>query len=276
MRRGKLKTGAVLSLLIGVAGSSASARAEGISPDEPANKGHGRKPELAAQDEIKTKPKKDGENDARLDMVLRDWERASNAVRQMRYTVQRTEADFVHGTKTVSLGEVFIKKPSLLRVDQKDEKGEVTEVILCKGKELHIYDFTRKFEHVFEIPPKPGVSEKGGDFLGIGAWIHEWVWWIHVGLPLRDLKSRFSMRVDREDDSWSCLEIRPRSRADQGNFLLMQVLLDKKTRWVRRIWIESLNRNTTTWDFQMPTLDPNPPITAESISKDLPRNWRRP
>jgi len=70
-------------------------------------------------------------DDARLDAVLQDWERATTHLRDMHCQFVMTTEDRTFGDKTTAHGELFFKNPDLLRVDVKNDKGELQQI--CCG-----------------------------------------------------------------------------------------------------------------------------------------------
>jgi len=74
------------------------------------------------------------------------------------------------------------------------------------------------------------------------------------------------------DKQWAWLLLTPRKR--DADFLRMQVVLDRKKLWVRRIWIEELTGNTVSLDLDQPVVAVQP-LTLAAISKGLPKDWKR-
>ncbi len=55
----------------------------------------------------------------------------------------------------------------------------------------------------------------------------------------------------------------------------MQVVLEKKTFRVRRLWIESPNFSQQTFDFQKPNGGSEEGVTPEIILKGLPEDYKK-
>jgi hypothetical protein len=55
----------------------------------------------------------------------------------------------------------------------------------------------------------------------------------------------------------------------------MEVVLNQKTHLVRQVRWLIANGNRMILDFDKVEINPTPPITWESISKDLPKGWQK-
>src|SRR5439155_4453356 len=68
----------------------------------------------------------EGKSDAsaRLDVLLKDWDKANKNVRELHYTMDWTTEDSVLKNKEVHRLEGFFNKPGLERVDIRDDKGK--------------------------------------------------------------------------------------------------------------------------------------------------------
>ena len=96
-----------------------------------------------------------------------------------------------------------------------------------------------------------------------------------MGLPVCNLKERFDVRLTRDDDNWIHLELKPRKQGDRSSFRGMEVVLERKTLWIRRLWIEQPNGSTKTYDFQKPGGGSEESVTPESILMGLPDDYKK-
>jgi TIGR03009 family protein len=219
-------------------------------------------------------------DDPRLQAILRDWEKASDATAEMHCTFRQTEVDAVFDTTTVTRGEVWVKKPGLGRVDLRDDKGEPSAIWLWKEKEVRLYRYQTRTVVAFHVPPMFGFPERPEEYPDhflcrlIGGQL-ESLSWMSVGFPVGQLTTRFQVRLGKEDEHWIYLEVEPKGGADRAEFRKMRVVLDKKAKWVRQLWFERLDGGTIRLDYEQPVTDKNQPITWESILPDLPRGWER-
>jgi hypothetical protein len=212
-------------------------------------------------------------------VVLREWARANDAIRSMRYRFTQTEYDRVFEKREVRKGEVQLCKPDLLRVDL-DTSRQPT-IVLFTSDQIHFFNPTGKTEWVY---PKPADSSFLGEntpersfrdlLTGVAFQeaFQQWVYWAFAGLPVRDLPRRFDLRLTREDAWHGYLDIRDGSMRKVG-FKRMRVVLCKDCFRVRQIWYEHPNVNETTIDFEKP--DTSAKITSKSIQEGLPQGWKR-
>lgn len=219
------------------------------------------------------------ETDARLQAVLRDWDKANNAIRDAHYQFRWTSNDPTFQETTTFQGEAFVKKPDLLRLNWKDDKGRFSFILYYTGKTARLFDFAKQTEAVYPIPAGyPDSEVKLGGFIGAMAEIvQERVQWMYGGFPVEQLQKRYRLRVAREDDYY--VYVRGESPPQRGWFSnargRFEVVLDRETHRVRRVWFEAPNKQTTVWDFQKVETNVTPPITPEALGKDLPRGWRK-
>jgi hypothetical protein len=198
------------------------------------------------------------EAERKLDTVLREWATASNDW-QIHYRFRQTEQRAGYSEpipKTISRGEAFVRKPDLLRVVFQDEKGKLKGILASNGKEVHC----------FNAEDGSVLSAQRAEFDA-----YERICWAFGGFPLGDLKKRFDVRLAKEDDYYTYVDLLPKSKADQANFTRMRVVLARKERWVRQLWVKEANGRSVTIDYEEPNTNPEPPITPESIMRNIPR-----
>jgi hypothetical protein len=219
------------------------------------------------------------EADARLDEVLREWAKASDAVKESHFKIQVTQRDTTTDVTSTSGVEVFVRKPDLMRLDYKDQKG-AREWVLYKDRTVGWLSSAGKTDSYFPLSDRFGFPEHPerypDDFLSsIGGGILEQVSWLAIGLPVRDLKSRFHVRLSKEDDYYVYIDIKPRQEMDKTWFTRMRVVLNRKTYQVRQLWMERPNATEVTYDYDRPHEDEPKPITPDSILKGLPEDYEK-
>ena len=96
---------------------------------------------------------------ARLKAHLRGWAEASDRAGPRHYTFRLTQEDRVYRTKQTWQGEVFLAKPSILRVDVKDTTGKMNYILFFDEKAIHFYDFSSKREMIYPFPAQRGFGE---------------------------------------------------------------------------------------------------------------------
>ncbi|HEV3258921.1 MAG TPA: hypothetical protein VG013_18770 [Gemmataceae bacterium] len=237
---------------------------------------------LIAADAPKQPPRKAVDKaraDARLDALLRDWEKARTRVRDMHCEFVWTMQDRTFGDKTTFTGRVFFKSPDLLRADVKDGKGQLQYIVLLTKKGVRYYDFHARQESFIET--RSGHQQRV-DSCWLLEWLDRWVGrlsqrvqWTFVGMPVGDLRARYRVRLTKEDERWAYIEAKPRMAEDRADFEKMEVVLSKKTHLLRRTWYLQPNGNEITVDIKHVETDVSPPISLKSMSSDLPRGWER-
>jgi TIGR03009 family protein len=217
----------------------------------------------------------------RLEAVLRDWAKASEAVREAHVQFTQTTKDKTFERTTVQRGEVFVKLPGLVRVNFRDKEGELTEVALVVGRDLHLFNFKARTEQIFQLPEEFGFPEASDRYpkRAPGRWGGQMLEdWVFLGLPTRDLARRFDVRLAKEDQYYTYLDIQPRTKGDRDNFRRARVVLNRDGLSVRQFWFEAPNNTEVTYDFPRRNTSPDPPITHERLLKDLqplPPGWER-
>jgi outer membrane lipoprotein-sorting protein len=221
--------------------------------------------------------------EARLEAVLRGWAKASDAVREAHFTFTQTTKDKTFERTEVRRGEVFFKLPGLIRVNVADDKGRPTDVYLLAGRDLHLFDYKTRTERIIRLGGEFGPPEKPDKypktFPGrLGGQVLEQASWPILGLPVRQLRSRFDVRLAKEDQFYSYLDLTPRAPADKAELQRARVVLNRDGLWVRQFWVEQPTGCEVTWDFEKFDPHPDPPITRELILKglkNLPPGWKR-
>ncbi|HEY7424668.1 MAG TPA: hypothetical protein VH682_10605 [Gemmataceae bacterium] len=227
-------------------------------------------------------PKKESKAESPRDAVLHKWAKADEGVREEHFQFTRTEKDNTWDTRTVTKGEVYVKKPDLWCVELRDKDGKMERIWLLESKRLHNFDFAAKTERVFpfSIDVVP-VGDTGGlrlseSFLGISlkGWETQFRWSM-IGVQARDFSTHFEVRLTKENQWYSYLDITPRSREGKSWFHRARVVLNRDGYRVRQLWMESANGNEVVTDYSSRRTNPDPPITRESLLMKLPNGWKR-
>ena len=160
----------------------------------------------------------------------------------------------------------------------RDDKGRPTEIFFCDGKDAHLYNFDKRDEFVCEIPagyPESHLSR--GFFLGgIARLYQQRIQWVYFGFPVAEMRKRYRFRLTKEDAAWAYIEVEPDTKEERAGstFEKLQVVLDRKTNLVQRLWFLEPGQESTL-DFKRidPTTDH--PVSLESMSEGLPKGWTR-
>ncbi len=90
--------------------------------------------------------------ESRLDVVLREWAKASEAVQESHFTVQVTDYDSTVGEARHSRLEVFVKKPDLIRIDARKEDGSLDSSFVYKKGVIHDFRPSDREEIMYSLP----------------------------------------------------------------------------------------------------------------------------
>jgi hypothetical protein len=213
----------------------------------------------------------------RLEAVLREWSKANRETKSFHATVKFTTLDKTFQQIEVRHVEVSVRKPDLVRRDVKDDKAKLIEIWLQLGDTWHWYNSVPRHHTVF--PPLmelPTLAKSVGwawlsDLIAATARVDNWV---YVELPVEEVRQHCSIHLVKEDQWWTYLQVEPKpSDTLRAHFRHMRVVLNRKTRLVRQIWLEQPNGTEMRWDFERLETDVRPPITVDSLSRDLPQGW---
>lgn len=219
------------------------------------------------------------EAEARLNAVLEQWAKASDAVVESHFKIRMTSLDRITEESQSTSMEVFVKKPDLMRIDRTDGKGVLTSATVYKDHKVHWFECAQRTHTFYTLPEGFGFPEHpdrypDGFFSWFQGMLLEQSCWLAFGPPVRDLKACFDLHLAKEDEFWLYLEIKPRKERDRCKFKRIQVVLERKTSWVRRIWLEQPNETTTTFDFERPNAGSEEAVTADSLLKGLPADYK--
>jgi outer membrane lipoprotein-sorting protein len=214
---------------------------------------------------------------ARLDVLLKAWEKANQNIRQVHYVMEWTTEDRVTKDKEIRRVEGFIKRPNLARVEVKEENGKLTHIFLLHDKTLEVYDFRNEQKGVWELPlgfPEDYLNKDWG--MAFLARAFQWNrQLLCLEFPIGQIRQRFDIRLKNEDKHWAYIELIPRTKEDRSDLQKMEIVLDQRTHLVRQYRLLEVHGSWTIRDFQKVEINPSPPITLESISKGLPKGFKQ-
>jgi hypothetical protein len=212
----------------------------------------------------------------RLDDLLKAWNKANQNVHEVHYTIEWTTEDRVLKEKEVRRLEGFIKRRRLARVDIRDDKGKANLILLLNDKTLECYNLRNEQKGVWEIPAGfPEEYFKKGWPMGVLARAFEWNrQLLCFEFPVSEIHQRFDARLTKEDKYWAYIELIPKTNECPCDFQKMEVVLDQRSHLVRQYRSLDANGSWSICDFQKIEVNPTPPISLESISKDLPKGFK--
>jgi outer membrane lipoprotein-sorting protein len=218
---------------------------------------------------------KKSETDARLETLLQEWEKANQDAREIHYNLQCT-IEGLASNKQTSRAEAFVKKPSLFRIDWKDEKEKIWMTWIRNNGFFYEYDLDERQIHILRISSDLSEDSLDRDWLlnGICHQMHRGLQWFYIGFPVNEMRQHYLFRLNKEDKYWAYIRIDPRGHKE-GEFKELEVVLSQKTKLVRQIRCVDGYGLKMIWDFERVETNPTPAITLESISKNLPKDWKK-
>jgi HEAT repeat protein len=217
----------------------------------------------------------------RLHVLLKRYDKRRRQMHDMRAKFTWTKLDRTFGDKTVGHGECWFCAPDLLRVDETEGAGKLRQIIVWTNKEIRIYDFQSRSELSLALSPGSASTDEGKacplcrtlEKTLIEAYLAAKP--LYIGMPTTELRARYDLRLTKEDKDRAYIELRPRRTQANPAFVRAEVVLSLNTHLVRRIWLEFPNGDETMWDFEKVKVNLNPPLSAETITKDLSTGWKR-
>jgi hypothetical protein len=229
-------------------------------------------------------PAKEKEKEARLEVILREWAKATEKPQAFRSQFRFTRIDLHFDTGCQLEGEVLFVPPDLLRIDYR-ARGKPVNTLVFKEQTIHHYDFANHIEKVYPRPKErqlfgPPTDKEGptlaaildGSLFAKGS--QKQTYWYFRGLPVRELKSHFDIQLVKEDRWYLYLELLPRSEKAKLYCKRMRVVLTRENYWTRQLWSGDWDGNESTIDFTQTDIT-SPAQLRKAIMEGLPGDWKR-
>jgi TIGR03009 family protein len=207
-------------------------------------------------------------SDARQEAVLREWEQKSKGWNNIQYKFKGQEEDATFKTKEIIYGEVAGAWPDLVRIDLTNEAKTPIRTVLFSKDQILEYDPPRRQKRVFDLAKRDQLDWVSNIMISMLDGVRP----LYLWPPVCELQQRFRITLSKEDQHYAYLRIEPRSNGDRNAFRWILVALAKETFLVRTIILAEPNGNTRRWDIEQVKTNVSPPITVESLSKNLPQN----
>ena len=153
-----------------------------------------------------------GAADPQLDKWLNQWEEKMRSVNGLDADVTRSETDRVEKRTEVYSGKVKFLRPDRALVNlNKASNPQIYEQYVFTGTFLYEYRPQTKILRIHEMPvPPPGQKNnfEGQVMLGFLA-----------GMKSTDAKSRFDLKLLKEDEHYVYVGITPKLPADRQDFI---------------------------------------------------------
>jgi TIGR03009 family protein len=181
-----------------------------------------------------------------LDSYLLRWEQEMQKVERLSAQLQRIDKDPVSNMVSKFVGYAAYMKAgtgptalSLAVLELRKEDGkELAEKYICTGTFLYDFQPVHKEIKVYELPkPKPGqVADHN-------------LMALLFGMRAGEAKSRYDLKLFKEDQYYVYVDILPREERDRNDFVKARLVLNKDSFLPRQLWFAHRNGGETTWDI---------------------------
>ena len=199
-----------------------------------------------------------------LDGLLTRWEEAMNKVTSLTAYCTRTTDDKAFQTSETFVGTAKYLKPDKAKLEMvRKDKPDLQERYVYTGAFLYAFDQPSKELRAYPVTaPKAGQSNEDN------------VLALVLGMKAEEAKRRYVLQLDSpEKPYYYYINILPRLIDDKREFTRAQLVLDKNTLLVRRLWFEAPNKNTVLWD--MPKVEVNGAMNVREFDKpEPPPGWK--
>jgi hypothetical protein len=215
----------------------------------------------------------------RVEAILADWKKATANWRDIRLEYELTIEDRVFDKKETIKGNVQLSRETVWRINLSDEKGNPTQTFVQTDKALDWYCYENR--SVRHCPTDGAATDDMISklqrlvFLSLGSCARAF-----FGPAPGDINRQFDVALPKEDDYYWYLLIVPRTPEptvfpfSMGVVRWVSIALEKKTFFVRQVVFEQGSGNRNTSLVKSVQVNVTPPITAESVSRDLPKGFR--
>lgn len=209
--------------------------------------------------------------DARLEIVLSNWEKAMLGVQSLSAEIKRTMLDKTFQTTVVFEGTAHYMRGGAGQTSRaslelfKKNQPQTFEKFLCTGNFLYEWLPADKVIKRHELPtPKQGQLADD-NFLSF-----------MFGMKAEDAKAKFHITyvpAPANDKWYQYLRIRPKANADKADFTEARLVLMASNYLPRQLWFLKPNGDEVTWDLPRVTSPANL-NPSHFAHPQLPAGWR--
>jgi TIGR03009 family protein len=222
-------------------------------------------------------------NPARMDQLLKDWEKQSAKLKTLDVKLYRIDATPAWNEEIHYEGRAVFKRPELAYLDfrkikvARDAKGKVApvvdpknkqrvtaacETIICTGGEVwqYIYDVKQIFVYPLDKQQQKRALDEGPlPFL--------------FNMRADDAKRRYAMSLEREDPKFIWVSVQPKLAQDRESFKKAWVFLDPRFLLPLRIVLFAPDGKSTK-DFVLSGIQPNAAVDNRYFEGVALRGWK--
>jgi TIGR03009 family protein len=202
-----------------------------------------------------------------LDEILRGWQVAKQKLKTFDCAVERLSRD-----NALDVRDTYKGRLRFMKIDDKadgikfrlnlDKVGnqQVYEKFVCTGKELHVYDPSKKIVQKLAAGKVAPFFDDQGALLGLGG---------------EDLSKRCQLtllRPDPPDRFYHYILVRPKNGQQVGEFTEARISLLRSNHMPAQVWLVQPNRTEVTWNLSAWKI--NVDIPAETFIPEVPEGWK--
>jgi TIGR03009 family protein len=207
--------------------------------------------------------------DPRLEALLRGWESRTKSITNLRCEFTRYTLEQAFPVERVEYGRASYIRPDKGHLDlwktPERKKEDYTEIFICDGQAIHQYTFRTK-EYIQHLLP---ASQQGENIMqGTLPFL--------FGLGPAEAKSRFAIRLEKEDTDWAWIEVLPRFEEDRQNFRVVKVVLNKTTFLPGAMLVVEPIGNQYKYEITRIEPNPKPAVSAADVQRlQPPKGWQQ-
>jgi TIGR03009 family protein len=200
-------------------------------------------------------------NDARMKILLRDWQQRSEKLKTLDVLIARVDKSPAWGDEEFE-GRAILKAPNLAwldfkKIERDEQKKRLPPVpherIVCTGTEVWQYRSDTKQIFIFPLDKqnqKRALEEGPLPFL--------------FNMKADEAEARYLMALINETKDYFTISVTPRLKIDQEAFSKAFIKLNRKTFLPDRIFLLSPD-GTSSKDFVLSGVQANQPVRAENF-----------
>ena len=179
------------------------------------------------------------EANPRLDALLAQWEAKMTGIKSLKAQIARETESKAFRVKEVMVGNAYYQAPNLARLELKlPANPNKFECIVCSGQFTYQYVPEAKQIRVYDLGPAKKGQLSEDNFLSF-----------LIGMKAADAKSRYILKLVKEDANYIYIEVKPRDPRDMADFSLAQLALTQKTFLPRMLIYTAGNGDVATWNI---------------------------
>lgn len=203
-----------------------------------------------------------------LQAHLTGWEKKAAAVTSYYADCEFTKKNTTTRKETAYTGTLMCMKPNLarMRIDNKADKTDY-QAYIADGRAVYQYDGREKTVSQYVIPP--GGKNNVGDNLLME--------FMSGSMTADDVKTRFDLKLEKEEDHYTHIRISPRLDRDKQEFETMLLVLygpklaDRGWDYLPAVVVMSKNggQEVEQWTFKEPKIN-HPGVKKEQFVAVMP------